>query len=227
MPPEASAAKKIPWVKLAVVAAVIVVVAALLLRGLDLRGYYERGLALIRSASPQVFFICLALLPAVGFPVLPFILAAGPLWGEKLGMGNVVLFSLLALIVNFTMTYWLARWAFRPLLTKLVTRLGYKLPRAEEGDATSLIAIMRMTTGIPYCVQNYLLGLAEVPFGKYFLWTAILSLPQSAAIVLFGDALVHGKGGMVAMVAGLLVVLVAITHLVRRHYAQKKKKAAA
>ena len=86
---------------------------------------------------------------------------------------------------------------------------------------------MRMTTGIPYCVQNYLLGLAEVPFGKYFLWTAILSLPQSAAIVLFGDALVHGKGAMVAMVVGLLVVLVAITHLVRRHFSQKKKKAAA
>lgn len=225
MPPQASASKKIPWVKLAVVAVVIIAVAVLLLRGVDLRGFYERGMALIRSASPQVFFISMALLPAVGVPVLPFILSVGPLWAEKMGMGHVVLYSLLALTVNFTLTYFLARWAFRPLLLRLFTRLGYKLPRAEEGDATSLIVIMRVTTGIPYCVQHYLLGLAEVPFGKYFLWTAALSLPQSVALILFGDALVNGKGKTIAMVVGLLVALVAGTHLVRRHYAQKKKKA--
>jgi uncharacterized membrane protein YdjX (TVP38/TMEM64 family) len=75
-------------------------------------------------------------------------------------------------------------------------------------------------------VQNYLLGLAEVPFGKYFLWTVLLSLPQNVAALLFGDALVNGKGKMVAMVAGLLVALAAVTHLVRRHHAQKKKVAA-
>jgi len=238
MPSEAPAAKKIPWVKLTVVAAVLVgvavLVAALLLRGsswhevLDRgRSLADQGMALIRSASPLVFFICMALLPALGVPVLAFILSAGPLWAEKLGMGQVILFSLLALTVNFTLTYFLARWALRPLLTKLVTRLGYKLPRAEEGDATGLIVIMRVTQGIPYCVQNYLLGLAEVPFGKYFRWTALLSLPQNVAAILFGEALINGKGKTVAMVAGLLVALVAVTHLVRRHYANKNKSAAA
>jgi len=206
---------------------VIVVVGGLLLRGLNLRGYLEQGMALIRSANPLVFFVSMALLPAVGVPALAFVLSAGPLWAEKMGMPMVVLCSLLALTVNFTLTYFLARWALRPVLTKLITRLGYKLPRAEEADATSLIVIMRVTQGIPYCVQNYLLGLAEVPFGKYFLWTAVLSLPQNAAAVLFGDALMRGRGKMVIMVAGLLVALVAVTHLVRRHYAQKKKKAAA
>jgi uncharacterized membrane protein YdjX (TVP38/TMEM64 family) len=238
MPSEASAAKKIPWAKLAVGAAVglvlLAAVAALLLRNSSLHEVVERaraladqGMTLIRSASPQVFFISMALLPAAGVPVLAFILSAGPLWAGKMGMGNVILFSMLALTVNFTLTYCLARWAFRPLLLKLVTRLGYKLPRAEEGDATSLIVIMRVTQGIPYAVQNYLLGLVEVPFGKYFLWTAVLSLPQNIAAILFGDALINGKGKMVAMVAGLLVALAAVTHLVRRHHAQKKKKAVA
>jgi uncharacterized membrane protein YdjX (TVP38/TMEM64 family) len=84
---------------------------------------------------------------------------------------------------------------------------------------------MRVTQGIPYCVQNYLLGLAEVPFGKYFLLTVALSLPQNAAMVLFGDALLHGRGGMLLMVGGLLVALVAVAHLVRRHYANKKTAA--
>ena len=237
MPSAVSHAKKIPWKKVAVVALVLVLLAVIagwiLLRGSSLqvrldqaRALLDRGMALIRSASPLGFFTCMALLPALGVPVLAFVLSAGPLWGEKLGMGPVVLYSLLALTVNFTLSYCLARWAFRPVLTRLVTRLGYKLPRAEEGDATSLVVIMRVTQGIPYCVQNYLLGLAEVPFGKFFLWTVLLSLPQSAAAVLFGDAILHGKGKTIAMVGGLLVALVAITHLVRRHFAKKKKSAA-
>lgn len=226
MPSPAPAGKKIPWVKLAAAAVVLIVIGLLILRGLNVRAYYEQGLALVRSASPAVFFLCMALLPALGAPMLAFILAAGPLWGDRLGMGTVVLLSLTAATVNFTLTYWLARKALRPLLKKLVIRLGYKLPEVEGKDATDLIVIMRVTTGIPYCVQNYLLGLAEVPFGKYFLWTAVLSLPQSAAIVLFGDALVNGRAKMVVMVVGLLVAVVAATHLVRRHYAAKKKKAA-
>ena len=222
MPNAAPAARKIPWLKLALVAVALVVVAGFLLRGLNLRGYFDQGMALIRSASPLAFFTAMALLPALGVPALAFVLTAGPLWGEKLGMGMVVLLSVAAITVNFTLTYFLARRALRPLLSKLVVRLGYQLPRAEPGDATDLIVIMRVTQGIPYCVQNYLLGLAEVPFGKYFLLTVLLSVPQNIAAVLFGDALVHGKGGKVAMVAGLLVALVAVTHLVRRHYAGRK-----
>lgn len=225
MPSEAPATKKIPWVKLAAVAIVLLVVGVLMWRGFNVRAYLDQGMALIRSASPATFFICMALLPALGVPVLAFILTAGPLWAEKMGMANVVLLSLAAVTVNFTLSYFLGRHALRPLLTKLITRLGYKLPTAEEGDAGSLIVIMRVTWGIPYCVQNYLLGIAEVPFRKYFLLTALLSLPQNAAMVLFGDAMLHGRFKMVGIVGGLLVALMAVMHVVRRHYAGKKKPA--
>jgi len=225
MPSETPAAKKIPFVKLAVVALVLLAGAVLVLRGVDVRAYFDRGMALIRGASPAVFFTAMALLPAAGVPVLAFLLTAGPLWGEKLGMGTVVLLSLAAMTVNFTLTYFLARRALRPLLEKLLVRLGYKLPQVEAGDATDLIVIMRVTQGIPYCVQNYLLGLAEVPFGRYFLLTAVLSLPQNAAAVMFGDALLHGRGGTILMAGGLLVALAAVAHLVRRHLARKKTPA--
>jgi uncharacterized membrane protein YdjX (TVP38/TMEM64 family) len=222
---EAAARKKLPLLKLAAVAAIVLAGALLILSGMDVRAYFDRGMALIRGASPLAFFIGMALLPAVGVPAMAFVLPAGPLWSGTLGMGPVVLFSLAALTVNFVLTYFLARRALRPLLEKLIVRLGYKLPQVEAGDATDLVVIMRVTYGIPYCVQNYLLGLAQVPFGKYFILTAVLSLPQSAATVIFGDALLHGRGKTVLMAGGALVALVAVTHLVRRHYARKKTRA--
>lgn len=225
MPSAPAAAKKLPWVKLAVVAVVLIAIAVLILQGLDLRAYFDQGMALIRSASPTVFFLSMALLPAVGVPLLAFVLSAGPLWAERMGMGTVVALSLLAVTVNFTLTYFLARRALRPLLKRIIVRLGYKLPEVEEKDATDLIVIMRVTWGIPYCVQNYLLGLAEVPFGKYFVLTAILSLPQNAAGLLFGDAIMHGRAKTLVIVGGLLIALVAVTHLVRRHYSRKKAAA--
>ncbi len=226
MPSTPSAAKKIPWIKLAIVAVVLLVISVLILRGLNVRAYLDQGMALIRSASPTAFFLSMAFLPMIGVPLMAFIISAGPLWAERMGMGTVLALSLLAVTVNFTLSYFLAKRALRPLLQRIVVRMGYKLPEVEDKDATDLIVIMRVTWGIPYCVQNYLLGLAEVPFGKYFLLTAVLSLPQNAAGVLFGDAIMHGRAKMLVMIGGLLVALMAATHLVRRHYADRKKKAA-
>ncbi len=221
--------KKLPLIKLAVIAAVLLIAAVLAVSGGDIRGLIaqcgtliDRAVAVIRNAGPVAFFTAIAVLPAFGVPTLTLILPAGPAFGERLGMGNVVLFTSLALMVNFILTYFLARRALRPLLEKLIVRLGYELPKVEAGDTTDLIVILRLTPGIPFCVQNYLMGLGEVPFGRCLALSLLFCLPQNAAFVVFGDALVHGKGKMILMAGGLIVAIVAGTHLLRKHYARKK-----
>jgi uncharacterized membrane protein YdjX (TVP38/TMEM64 family) len=213
---------KIPWLKLAVVAAVAVGGGLLLLRGANPRELFERGMAFIRGAGPAVFFTAEALLPAAGVPVLAFVLTAGPIFGDQLGMGLTVALSVIAITVNMVVTYFLARRALRPLLEKLITRLGYKLPQVDAGDVTDLVMILRLTPGIPFCVQNYLLGLAEMPFAKYILISCLISCPQNAAIVLFGDALMKGKGKMLLIAGSLVAVAAVATHMARKHYARKK-----
>lgn len=208
--------------KLAVAGGVVLVAGLLAARGLDLRGLLEQGLAFIRSAGPGVFFTAMALLPACGVPMLAFSLPAVSLFGERLGLVPVLLLSLLSLTANFTLTYALARRGLRPLLSALVTRLGYKLPQVEEGDATDLVVLLRVTPGIPFFAQNYLAGLADVPFGKYMLVSCIISWPINTAFMLFGDALLHGKGKVAFISLLLLLSLTAATHLVRKHYGKKK-----
>jgi uncharacterized membrane protein YdjX (TVP38/TMEM64 family) len=213
--------KKVPWIKLAVVAAVIAVGALLLLRGVDVRAWTDRGMALIRDAGPTAFFLSMAFLPAVGVPMLAFTLTAGSAFAGLLGMPMVVGLCLVATVVNLVFTYFLARRALRPSITWLVQRLGYKMPRVADGDSTSLIVIFRVTPGIPFFAQNYLLGLAEVPFVRYMLISCALSLPQTVGFVIFGDALQHGKGKLIIAAVGLLVAAALVTQLLRKRYAAR------
>jgi uncharacterized membrane protein YdjX (TVP38/TMEM64 family) len=208
--------------KLAVVAAVVVVAALLLARGYDLKGLFQQGLGVIRDAGPAVFFTAMALLPAVGAPLLFFSLTAGSVFGPQLGLPLVMVLSLSAIALNMALSYVLASRAFRPLLESLVKRLGYRLPQVDSGDATDLIVLLRVTPGVPFPAQNYLLGLAGVPFVRYLVVSCLIQLPINGAVIFFGEALLHGKGKIALVSLLLLLALMTGAHLVRKHYSAKK-----
>ena len=208
--------------KLAIVAAILIAVAVVVMRGVDVRGLVEQGLALIRTAGPEIYFTAMAILPAFAVPALTFTLTAGPVFGPKLGLPLVVTLSLIAMTVNMVITYALARRALRPFLERLMTRLGYKLPEMDAGDLTDLAIVTRVTPGVPFFVQNYLLGLAGVPFGRYLLVSCVVTWIYTAGFVLFGDALLHGKGRLAMLAASVLVLAVVATHWARKHYGKKR-----
>jgi len=217
--------KRALLLKLAVVVVVLGIGAVLLARGVDLKGLLQQALATVQQAGPLVFFGAMALLPAIGAPLSPFSLTAGSIFGAQLGMPLVIACALAAITINIVLTYYLARYAFRPLLEKIVTRLGYKLPEVEAGDAADLVVILRVTPGVPFPAQNYLLGLARVPFVKYALISCAIQWSFNAAFILFGEALLHGKGKLAIIGFSALLALTAGTHLVRKHYERRKKTA--
>ena len=218
-----AAQRRLRLVKFGAVVLVLLVGAGLVARGYDLKGAIEQGLALVRGAGPVVFFLSMALLPAVGAPQMAFTLTAGRLFSAQLGMGVVVLFALLAMLFNMALSYWMASRVLRPMLEALLGRLGYKIPQVEQGDETGLIVLLRVTPGIPFPVQNYLLGLARARFGRYLLISFLIQGPLNAAFIVFGDALLQdGQGKKVFYGISAIVVLLVGTHLLRKHYAKKK-----
>lgn len=209
-------------IKLAVVGVVVLVAAALVARGLDLKAVLAQGLEIVRGAGPVVFFLAVAILPAIGAPMTAFSLTAGPVFGPTLGLGLVIFLFLIAITFNMAVSYWLARRAFRPLMEKLFMRLGYPLPRAAAGDEVDLIVLLRVTPGVPFPAQNYLLGLAEVPFAKYLLVSCAIQWPINAAFIAFGDALLHGRGKLALIALSVILALMAATQLIRKHYGRKR-----
>lgn len=200
------------------------------LLGLDLRAcirwvqeLVKWGLNLISSAGPVVFFACMVVLPALGVPMLAFVLPAGALFREQFGLGGVIGLCLAAVTANMLLSYSLARWLLRPWLTRLIVRLGYKMPELQGSDATDLLVILRVTPGIPFFVQNYMAGLADIPLGRYLAISCLIAWSFNTAFVFFGDALLHGQGRLVMLGLGLIVALIAILHMVRHHYSARKK----
>jgi uncharacterized membrane protein YdjX (TVP38/TMEM64 family) len=185
----------------------------------------EQLMALVRAAGPAVFFIAVILLPAAGMPMLAFLLPVMSLFAADLGMAAVLVIALACVTVNMALTYALARRALRPLLTRVVTRFGYKLPEVRAGEVTDLIVLLRVTPGIPFCVQNYLAGLADMPFGKYMLVSCLVVWPLNIAFMLFGNSLLQGNGKVALIMFGLLALFVAARLVLRRHFAAKKSQA--
>lgn len=224
--------KKLPLVKLAVVGGVLVVIAAVVLYLVGLRTALDEGLrikaavvAFMSELGPVVFFSLMAVLPGLGIPNSIFALTAGPVFGERLGLPVVTLLGLTAITVNLTLTYLLARRWLRPVCGRLLERFGYKLPAVESGDVTDLIVLIRVTPVLPFFVQNYLLGLANVPFVRYLFISVAIQGSINVGFILFGDALNQGRGGM-ALTAVLLIATLAVgTHLLRKHYGKKKAPA--
>ncbi len=188
----------------------------------EARQAWATAFAAFGAAGPAAFFGAMAVLPLFGFPVSPFSLAAGPLFGPSLGTPAVLACGITAIAANLSLAYWLARRALRPILARLVARLGYRLPTASGEDATGLIIFVRVTPGPPFFVQNYLLGLADVPFGRYLGWSVLVQGAFGTAVMLFGDALAQGRGRIAFLALGLLAGLVIATRLVRRHLSRGK-----
>lgn len=228
VPAPAPEKRRLPLVPLAIAGVAAIVAGAILIKLIGWEQAVQEGkrawkivFDTLSGAGPGVFFAAMALLPIAGVPMSPFALSAGPLFGERLGTTTIILLGLAAITFNLTVAYWLARRWLRPLLARLVERLGYKMPQIEKGDATDLIVLLRVTPGPPFFVQNYLLGLAEVPFGRYLAISCAVQWSFNIAFMLFGDALSQGRGKMAVIAIGLLAALVAGTHLVRKHLGKK------
>lgn len=175
----------------------------------------------LREAGPVVFFVAMALLPAAGFPLLAFTLAAGPVFGPTLGPGWVVGWSLAAVVANLLLTYWLAHRALRPLVSRLLAWGGFPLPDAPVKSAWQLTLIVRLTPGPPFWAQSYLLGLLRVPLGPYLVVSTAVMAGYIAALVYGGAALMQGNGRMAFAAAGGLMVVIAAWQLLRRRADRK------
>jgi uncharacterized membrane protein YdjX (TVP38/TMEM64 family) len=101
-------------------------------------------------------------------------------------------------------------------------RAGYKIPEFEPSEQIEVTLLVRITPGPPFFIQSYLLGLGQVAFVTYMWVSWLICMLYAVSIIVFGEAIIHGRSGMAVVGISLLVAVVLIVHLVRRHYGKRR-----
>jgi len=220
-PEEPRARRKLPLFKLALAAAVVAVVAFLVLRGVNYKDLGEHGFSYIRAAGPWVFFSAAAILPAFSAPLSAFSLTAGEAFGRQMTMPGVIAAKMAAIAFNMAFTYWLARYALHPLLSRVTGHYGYTIPRVTRENAVAVALVLRLTPGPPFFMQSYILGLAHMPFRLYMVVSFLSSIPMTLALVILGKGVFNGNLSLVLTGAGVIVAASVAVNWMRKRYAAR------
>lgn len=203
------------WFKFAVVIGALAVGGAMIWQSADVSGAIKQSLAYLRDAGPLMFFCGMALLPLIGFPLAAFTVAAGPVFGPTLGIGTVIACAITAVVVNVALAYWLADRALRPLASRLVGWLGYRLPEITPRSAWPIILLIRILPGPPFFLQSYVLGLARAPFRVYMIVSSIVPAAYLSGTILLSDGLMRKDPVAVAGAVAIFFGAGAILHQFR------------
>jgi len=210
-------------IKLAALAVAGGVAGILLLRGVDLRALIETTVEFVRELGPWTFFGAMALLPSFGVPLSTFTLTAGPVFVPTMGWPGVLVATWAAMAANIAITYVGARWLARPWLEKLVLHFGYNWPKVRAENHWDLTILARVTPGPPFVLQSVMLGLAQINFRIYMIGSVLISAVYGTVFVVFGEALLAGKGKMIVLGISAMAALSVGAHLLQRHLNRKKK----
>jgi uncharacterized membrane protein YdjX (TVP38/TMEM64 family) len=171
------------------------------------------------AANPQFLFLAIVILPGLGFPVSPLWIIAGAVWGSN---WQACAATVLAMELNMSWTYWLAAGPANALIARLLGSRWSQWRQVETRNLTRLAIILRITPGLPFVLQNYLLGLLGIPFRRYLLVSIPITSIFVIGFVLTGGAIFQGHTGTLVLGASLLIAATIGLHLLRAKIAKSR-----
>lgn len=163
---------------------------------------------------PFALFLALAVLPGLPFPTSPLIFLVGVVWREQPIHGCAV--CLLATAINMSWTYALAAGPGRRLVEGLARRLDRNLPDLASASHLQALLLLRLMPGVPFFLQNYVLGYLRLPFGFYLGASLGCNGLMACGLVLTGAGVATGAWKPVLSGVGLLVAAVILVKVARK-----------
>jgi uncharacterized membrane protein YdjX (TVP38/TMEM64 family) len=172
--------------------------------------------------APFVLIVAYAVGCIFAIPASIFILAAGAIWGWKLG----TVYAMCGAMLGSSAAYFAARFLGEGVLDHF-GRMGETVKEQVSRNGFVSLLIARLIPGPPFAVWNYAAGIVRMNFGQYFLATLLGTLPAHIVFAYCADALFNGTMTQadavkrLFIVAGLLISMILITALLKRRFAKK------
>ena len=167
--------------------------------------------------GPVVLILAYAIGCVFALPASLFIIAAGVVWGWKLGG----LYAMAGGMLGAVISYFVGRFLGEGMLQKFGSA-GRMVERQVASAGFKTMLIVRLIPGPPFAVWNYGAGVARVKFSDYFLGTLLGTFPAHMIFAYCADALFNGtmtQGDAVrrlVIVAALLIALTLLPGLIRK-----------
>lgn len=181
-------------------------------------GLLEAG-RLFLEAHPWALIAVLATLPGIGFPISPIFVLFGVVLAPRYGMPTTVALAIAAQTFCTTWTYALAAGPLRNFLTQYISK-HREIPTLSDRNTLRLGLILRLTPGIPYALQNVVLGVMGMRLRPYLLVSVPTTSIWTIGFVVTGGAVFEGRAGLAIMGIAILVVLILITRMFGKRNAQ-------
>ncbi len=181
---------------------------------IDIKAWLDR----IAGFGALPFFVAMAILPSFWMPVSPFLLFAGAVYSLPVA----IIGCASSLSVNMALSWAIAGKWFRPFFERLAHRFGYSIPDLQRRDMLQVAILLRLTPGMPFPMQNYLLGLAGMPFGWYMIVSVPLNLIIGISIVIFGEAIIKGNVTLILLAICLFLVISLSIRVVRNRLSRNR-----
>ena len=162
--------------------------------------------------NPWALFVVIATLPGLGFPSSATLMLFGVVMAPHYGMPAAVALAIAAQSLCSIWTYGLAAGPLKRLLRRYLQR-ERALPEMSKYDAVRPGLILRLTPGIPYALQNIILGIIGMRFRDYLLVSIPTTSLWTACFVITGGAIFKGQLGWAITGIAILIVVILATRM--------------
>jgi len=173
--------------------------------------------------GPILLIVAYAIGCIFAVPASLFILAAGVIWGWKLG-GT---YTMIGGVLGATASFLVGRFVGEGML-KRFGKLGLAVEKQVENAGFKSFLILRLIPIFPFAVLNYGAGVARLALVDFVAATAIGLAPSNYVFSYSADALFNGTLSQgdalkrLLMVAGLMLAVVLIPMLLKRRMRMKQ-----
>ncbi len=188
----------------------------------QLKDFGTTGIDFLGS-NPLLLFAAIAILPLLPIPVSALLVLAGVVYIPIMGIPMACALAITAMTINLLLAYWIAAFPGRSFVESLLKKVEYSLPVLNHGDQFKLALIMRITPGVPFLFQNLASGILRMPLKIYIPVSVVVVGFYTCAFMITGGALFSGNAGKAILGISLIIVLSAVTALIRKKLASKKR----
>lgn len=191
----------------------------------DLGKYLRENIETINNFPMFFYAIAVCFLPIFFLPVSPiyFLASARAVTDgvfDAKAFAIVLSYCYIGVLANMILSYFISK-KFGQILRERLSKRGINVPKIPRYEQYEFTFLMRMIPGNPLVVQNYVLGLADIPFDRYLLVSVPLQFLQIAAYVYFGESVFEGECSKIILGLSVLSVMAIVAAMLKKAYGRK------